>query len=323
MLQILALALLVAPLVVHAKEPAKGYSIGWLSAVALTPETKRNSDFFEQRLRELGYVEGKNLLIERRYSEGRHERLRDLAAELVRLNVDVIVAGTTPAVQAAQKATSKIPIVMVSVTDPVGSGFVASLARPGGNVTGLSLLYVELSGKRLQLLKEAIPAVTRVAVLWNPANRGNLLQLEHSKATARTLGLRLQLVEVRGTQDIEGVFVAATKEQAGVVVVLDDPLLFVHQARIATLAAENRLPSISGLPAFAEAGGLMSYGPDFRSHVGQAASYVAKILRGAKPGDLPVEQSAKFELVVNLKTAQALGLTIPPSVLLRADRIIE
>jgi putative ABC transport system substrate-binding protein len=212
---------------------------------------------------------------------------------------------------------------MVAVVDPVGAGLVASLARPGGNITGLSFLSVELTGKRLELLKEVVPRISRVAVLWNPANRSNVLQLEASKIAAPALGVRLQSLEVRGPQDLESAFQAATRERAGALITLDDPLLVIHRTRIVAFVAKNRLPAMYGFAVFVEAGGLMSYGPNLADHFRQAATFVGKILKGAKPADLPVEQPTKFELVINRKTAKALGLTIPPSVLIRADHMIE
>lgn len=278
---------------------------------------------FEQRLRELGYVEGRNLVIERRYDEGKYERLPALTAELVRLKVDVIVASTTPRAQAALRATREIPIVMLAVVDPVGAGLVASLARPGGNVTGLTILSKELSAKRLQLLKEVAPGLARAAVLWNPGNWSNNLQLDEATEAAKILGVHLQPVEIRSPEDVEGALHAASRERAGALLVLDDPLIFFQHRRIASLAAQNGLATLSGLRAFVEAGGLMSYGTSLDEHFRQTAIYVDKILKGAKPADLPVEQPATFELVINLKTAKALGLKLPQSLLLRADRVIE
>jgi len=320
----LVVGLFTAPPAAHAQASGKVYRIGWLATTRpTTPELRRVTEPFYQALRELGYIEGRNLFIERRYDEAKLKRLPELAAELVRLNVDVILASTTPSARAARQATKKIPIVMVAVSDPVGAGLVASLARPGANVTGLSLLYVELSAKRLELLKQTVPGLSRVAVLWNPGNRSNELQIGETKSGAGALHVQLQPLEIRTPEDIERALQSAARERAGALMVLDDPLIFQPQRRIAGFAAKNGLATISGLPGFAESGGLMSYGTNFSEHFRQAAIYVDKILKGAKPADLPVEQPAKFELVINLKTAKTLGLKLPQSLLLRADRVIE
>jgi len=318
-------AVLEWPSAARAQPPAKVYRVGWLAnALPTTPEVKRIYSSYTRKFRELGYIEGQNLFIEWRFSEGRNERFADFAAEMVRRNVDVIVAAATPAAQSAQQATRKIPIVFYAVVDPVGAGLVASLAHPGGNITGLSMLSVEVAAKRLELLRETIPAIARVAILWNPANRSNHLQLERSKEAGQKLGLRLQLVEIREARDFEAAFQALAREQSGGVLVLDDPTLFVHQAKLAALATKNHLPIVGGLPGFAESGGLLAYGTDLAAQVSEGvATYVAKILKGAKPADLPVEQPMKFELVINLKAAKALGLTLPPSILLRADRLVD
>jgi putative ABC transport system substrate-binding protein len=276
-----------------------------------------------RKLAELGYVEGQNIRFEYRGAYGQVDRLPSLAEELVHLNVDVIVAVATPEVQAAHQATRKIPIVMVAVVDPVASGLVASLARPGGNITGLSLLSAELSGKRLELLKEVVPGVSRVAVLWNPTNPSNALQIGATKVAAQALGVQLQPLEVRGPQDLERAFQAATRGRAGALIALDDPVLVTHRTRIVTRAAKIRLPAMYGLTGYAKVGGLMTYGPNIPDLFRQAAVFVGKILKGAKPADLPVEQPTKFELVINLKTARALGLAIPESILLRADEVIR
>lgn len=318
-------AVLAWPFVARAQRPAKVYRVGWLAnAPPTTQEAKRIYSSYTQKFREFGYIEGQNLFIEWRYSEGRNERFADFAAEMVRRNVDVIVAGATPAAQSAQQATQKIPIVFYAVVDPVGAGLVASLAHPGGNITGLSMLSVEVGAKRLEFLREIIPAITRVAILWNPANRSNHLQLERSKETGQKLGMRLHPVEVRDAGDLEAAFQALAREQASGVLVLDDPTLYVHQAKITALATKAHLPIIGGLPGFAEAGGLMAYGTDLTAQVSaRVVTYVDKILKGAKPGDLPVEQPMRFELIVNLKTAKILRLKVMPSLLLRADRVIE
>jgi len=275
-------------------------------------------------VRELGYVEGQNIAIESRWAEGKYDRLPGLAAELVRLKVDVLVTQAAPAIQAAKEATRTIPIVMAISGDPIGTGFVASLARPGGNITGLSLLATELSGKRLELLKEAIPKLSRVAVIWNSSSPGMAHRFREVQAAARALGVRLQSLEVRGDpSDFEGAFSAATKERPDGLLVVLDPFTTLHRRRIGEFAAGSRLPAVYGSSAFPEAGGLMSYGPNIPDMYRRAAFYVDKILKGAKPADLPVEQPRKFELVINLKTAKELGITIPPEVLLQADRVIK
>ena len=317
-----AFGLFAAPLAAGAQQPAKVHRIGYLTAGPISPRTHL-VEAFRQGLGELGYVEGHNFALVIRSAEQGPEQLPDRAAELVRLNVDVIVAVTTPAVQAAQQATRKIPIVMVAVADPVATGFVASLARPGSNITGLSLLSAELSGKRLQLLKEVVPRVSRVAVLWNPTNPSNVLQIGETKVAAQALGVQLQSLEVRGTEDFENAFQAATRERAGALIMLDDPLFVTHRTRIVGLTAKSRLPAMYGLTGFAEAGGLMTYGANVPDMHRRAATYVHKILKGAKPVDLPVEQPTRFELVINMKTAKALGITFPPSIMVRADQVIQ
>ena len=320
----LVLGIFAAPFAADAQQPGKVFRIGILGTVPpTTPEVSRIWEALLQGLRDLGYVEGQNIVIERRYSEGRNERLPDLAADLVRLKVDVIVAAGTPPPYAAKRATTTIPIVMTNASDPVGSGLVASLARPGGNITGLSLLSPELAGKQLELLKETVPKVSRVAVLWNPANPVHTLILRQAEVAARSLRLQLQILEARGPNEFDSAFSAMTKERAGALLVLADPMFFGHRTRLADLAAKSRLPSVFLLREHADAGGLMAYGPSTRDNFRRAATYVDKILKGAKPGDLPIEQPTKFELVINLKTAKALGLTIPRSVLGRADEVIR
>jgi putative ABC transport system substrate-binding protein len=237
--------------------------------------------------------------------------------------VDLILAATTPAIQAAKQATGTIPIVMATAVDPLATGFVASLARPGGNITGLSMMTSDLVGKQMQLLKELVPKMSRVALLWNPATPSSPPQLRHAKEAASALGVRLQPLEARGPGEIDSAFAAMTRERAGAVIVLVDTAFIPHRTRIADLAARSRLPAVYGLTDHAEAGGLMAYGPNVANLYRRAATYVDKILKGAKPADLPVEEPTKFELVINLKTAKALGLTIPPSVLVRSDQVIE
>jgi len=317
-----ALSLLAAPLTAEAQQAAKAPRIGILEA---SPAVARSYlwEAFGQGLVDLGYVEGRNITIERRYAEGKWERLPDLAADLVRLKVDVIVAAPTPAIHAAKQATRTIPIVMAISGDPVGTGLVASVARPGGNITGLSIMTSELVGKQLALLKEVVPNVSRVAVLWNPANPLGTPQLREAKAAAPALAVQLQVLPVRAPSEFESAFAAMTRARAGALLVLPDAMFGVNRPQLADLAAKSRLPAMYGLRELVEAGGLMAYGPHYADVFRRAATYVDKILKGAKPGDLPVEQPTKFELVINLKTAKALGLTIPPSLLQRADQVIE
>ena len=320
---ILALSILAAPLSADAQQPAKVVRIGFLNP-ATPAATAHFLEAFRQALRELGYVEGKNIILERRYAEGRVERLPDLAAELVRLKVDVILAVLNPTVQAVKQATTTIPIVMANSVDPVGAGLVASLARPGGNITGLANLGHELSGKLLELLKEAVPGVTRVAFLGDPAVPHSAPAFRETQVAARVLGVELQLVEVRGKAEFESAFSAMTRERAGALIVhTPTPLFFAHRKQIADLAVKNRLPTMYGNRDYVDAGGLMSYGVHVPDLYRRAATYIDKILKGAKPADLPVEQPTRFELVVNLKTAKALGLTIPQLVLIRADQLIQ
>jgi putative ABC transport system substrate-binding protein len=274
-------------------------------------------------LRALGYVEGRNLILERRTAEGKIERLGDIATELVRLNVDVLVVTTTPAAQAALNATRTIPIVMAAVGDPVEAGLVASLAKPGGNITGLSQMNIDISGKRIEVLKRLMPGLARVAVFWNPSNRFHAQFWKETDAAARTLTIELEGVEVRRLHDLEPAFGATTRGKAQALVAFDDALFYVHRSRIVALAAANQLPTLLGFREFPEAGGLMSYGASVPDLFRRAAAYVDKILKGANPAELPIEQPTKFELVINLKTATALGLTIPPALLARADELIE
>jgi len=324
----LAFSVLLAPLAADAQQAAgKVYRIGFLSVLgAPTPSTPAGVlEAFRQGLRELGWVEGQNIVIDYRFAEGRFDRLPDLAAELVRLKVDIIVAVATQGVAAAKNATETIPIVMISGSaDPVGLGFIASLARPGGNVTGLSYsVGPEILGKGLELLKEIVPKVRRVAILSNPASPVQPLFIREVKVAARSLGVQLQLLEARGPNEFDGAFAAMAKERVGALLVVADSIFILHRTRLADLAARSRLPAAYGGRENVEAGGLMSYGPSVRDLFRRAATFVDKILKGAKPADLPVEQPTKFELVINLKTAKALGLTIPPSVLIRADEVIQ
>jgi len=308
--------------IAEAQQPKKVPQIGFLSSRTSDAEKSRLAAF-QQGLRELGYLGGKNIAIEYRYAEGNFEKLPELAAELVRLKVDVLVTTGAPAAHAAKNATSVIPIVMGNAADPVGTGLVASLARPGGNITGLSDFNEGVITKRLELLKEVVPTASRVAILLNPANPTNPLQLKETRAAAPALGVTLLSLEVKGPDDIDRAFRAMRKERAGSLIVFGDPMIETHRRRVAELAVKNRLPAIYAQRTWVDAGGLMSYGTNFDDLYRRAATYVDKILKGAKPADLPVEQPMKFELVINLKTAKQIGLTIPPNVLARADKVIK
>ena len=277
---------------------------------------------FQRGLRELGYVEGKNIVIEYRYAEGKTDRLSELAAELVRLKIDLIVVTTNRSAHAAQQVTRTIPIVLTT-GDPVGGGLAASLAKPGGNVTGLTVLPLDLSGKRLELLKETFPKITRVAVLWNPASQASVAGFEEAKGAARAFSLQLQPLEARSAEDIDAVLAGATKARPNAFLTILDPLTTLNSKRIVELAAKKRWPGMYPTRQFVEEGGLMAYGVSIADLYHRAANYVDKILKGAKPADLPVEQPMKFELIINLKTAKQIGLTIPPNVLVRADKVIR
>ncbi|MBI2466349.1 MAG: ABC transporter substrate-binding protein [Candidatus Rokubacteria bacterium] len=317
----LALVLLTVPLGADAQQAAKVHRIGLLGVASVSAYASL-VEAFRQGLRDLGYVEGKNIVIEYRWAEGKYDRLPELAAELIRLPVDLIVTHATPGSRAAKQTTATIPIVMATSGDAVAAGLVASLARPGGNVTGLSILFPELSAKRLELLKDGLRDVSRAPVLWNANNPAHPLAVKAMELTAPSLGLELQQFGVRGLNDFDSVFPAMTKWRADAVAVLEDPMINSHHERIVGLAVKNRLPTI-GSRELAEAGGLLGYGADFHELWRRAATFVDKILKGAKPADLPVEQPTKFELVINARTAKALGLTILPALLLRADRVIE
>jgi putative tryptophan/tyrosine transport system substrate-binding protein len=319
----LALSLFVTARPAEAQQEPKVYRVGFLSPGFPRPEHDPPVDAFRQGLRDLGYVEGHNLVITYRGAEGQEERLPALAAELVGLPVEVIVAVSPAATRAAQHATTSLPIVMIA-GDPVGAGFVASLAHPGGNITGLSLNMMELPGKRLELLKETVPQSTRVAVLANPAFPFYKLYLHNLTVAAHALGLSLSVVEVHSAAELDPAFAALSREGADVLMVLADPALMDNLlGRVADLAATHRLPAMYHWKMYVEAGGLMSYGPSLPDTHRRVATYVDKILKGAKPADLPVEQPTQYELVINLKTAQALGLTIPPSILLQANEVIR
>src|SRR5262245_13052284 len=306
----------------EAQQPKKVPRIGLLSSGSPS-STKEGVEAFRQRLHELGYIEGQNIVIEYRYAEGVADRFPNLGARLGKLKVDIIVVSGTPATQAAKNATKTIPIVMASVADPVGTGLIASLAHPGGNVTGLSNLYEELGGKQLELLKEAFPKISRVAVLWDPANTGNVLLLRELKVAAGALRITLQPLEVHVPDDLEPAFAAIKREGASAFSVLANSLTNTYRTRIVDFAAKSRLPAIYGESRWVDTGGLMSYGPDYTDLWYRAAIYVDKILKGATPAELPVERPMKFDLVINLKAAKQIGLTIPPNVLARADRVIR
>jgi len=319
------LAAMAAPLAAEAQQATKVARIGYLS-VNLAAAPPNQLEAFRQGLRDVGYVEGRDIVIEYRDAGGKIERLPALAAELVAHKVDVIMAGSVPHALAAKQATRTIPIVFISAGDPVADGLVISLARPGGNVTGLSSLTPERIGKCLELLTQAVPGVTRVAVLWQPgavSDRTEKDTLKGAEIAARALGVRLQLVEARAAADIDKAFSDMIKARAGALAVWTTAMFATERRRLVSLAAKNRLPAVYTLSEFVDAGGLMAYGHSQADLNRRAATYVDKILKGTKPGDLPVEQPTKFELVINLKTAKALGLTIPPSLLARADQVIE
>ena len=309
------------PLAARAEQAEKKYTVGILSA---GDENTALSAAFADALRELGWVEGRNVVFKYRYAENRRERLPELAAYLVRLKVDVIAAAGTLAPLAAKRATATIPIVMTAAGDPLGSGLVASLARPGGNVTGMSLMAPDLGGKRLELLKDVLPRLSRVAVLWNAANPYSALVFKETQTGGQTLGIEVQSLEVRDPDDFDGTFEAVRRQHPEALITVEDPLTVGHRKRIADFAVEHQLPSLHGVREFAAAGGLMSYGASLADLFRRAAGYVDKILiMGAKPADLPVQQPTKFEFVINLKTAMALGLRIPDKLVALADEVIE
>ena len=315
----LTLSFFLAPLVAEAQQTGKVWRIGFLSPSGY----KGGFAVFREGLRELGYVEGQNVAFEFRSSEGRAERLPGLAAELVRLRVDVILASSNPVVEAAQKATALIPIVMAGTTDPVASGFVSSLARPGGNVTGPTLQTRDIQQKALELLKETVPSLSRVVILWDPLFFRGRLALTELDAAAKVLGLQLQPIELRAPSDLKGAFASATRNRAGALMSIGGRVTFDLRAQIAELAVQHRLAAAAPVREYADAGYLMAYGPSLMDQYRIGARFVDRILKGVKPADLPVEQPTKFELVLNLKTAKALGLTFPRSVLLRADQVIQ
>ena len=318
---LLAVAAVCPP--VDAQQVPKIAKIGFLNP-ATPAGVAHLVEAFRHELRELGHVEGKTFVLELRHSETKFERLPELARELVGLKMDVIVTATDVAIAAVKRETRTIPIVMAFSTDPVGTGFVTSLAHPGGNVTGISSISAELSGKRLELLREVVPGLSRVAFLWNPDVRGSLLDYKETQATARSLRLELQSVEVSSVEDLDRAFSAMTSQRAqALILAAGNPVTFSKRAEVASFTQRHRLPSMYGTKEYVDAGGLMSYGPSVPGMYRRAAIYVDKILKGAKPADLPVEQPTKFELVINLKTAKALGLTLPQSLLQRADQVIQ
>jgi putative ABC transport system substrate-binding protein len=323
----LAGGLLTAPLAARAQKPAKVPRIGWmLTGSVEAPETRALLGAFREGARERGYVEGENIVIEYRAADGRLDRFPALAADLVRLKVDLIVAGSTSAARAAKQATTSIPIVAPTMGDPVGDGLVASLARPGGNITGLTFLGPELAPKRLELLKEALPKMSRIVGIWHQgglSERTTKDMLSQTETAARSLRVQLQLVAVRSPDDIDRAFSAMASQRPDAFVMFPSVMFFIERRRVIDLADKHRLPTIYVAREFVEPGGLFSYGASIADLFRRTATYVDKILKGAKPADLPVEQPTKFELVINLKTAKALGLTIPPSLLARADEVIQ
>ncbi len=323
-LWLLAIAFVVAPTgaMAHAQQSGKIPRIGYITGTALSANSAR-TEAFRQGLRELGYVQGKSIVIEWRSAEGKADRLAALAADQVRLKVDVIVTGGPTSNRAAKKATLTIPIVMAYDNDPVGNGFVTSLARPGGNITGLSTLAPEISGKQLELLKETVPRLSRVAVLGNSTNPGNPQSLKEIELAAGALGVKLESLDVLDPKDIESVFRSAGKGRVDALLVLASSIFNSHRTQIIDLALKNRLPAIYPYPEFVEDTGLMTYSVSFTDLFRRAATYVDKILKGAKPADLPVEQPKKFEFIINLQAAKQIGLTIPPNVLARADKVIR
>jgi putative tryptophan/tyrosine transport system substrate-binding protein len=319
---LVAVVLLAVAVIAEAQQPKKVPRIAFLLGGPSSFYSAR-IDVFKQGLKELGYVEGKNITIEYRYAEGKDDRLPALAAELVGLKVDVILATATPSVLAVKKVSATIPIVLVGVSDPVASGLFASLARPGGNITGLSTLRPEISGKHVELLKETIPRLSRVAVIGTSTVPGTAQMLKAMELAGAEVKVQLQYLDVLAPKDIETAFRAATKGRAEAVIGLGGPLLISHRTQVVDLVAKSRLPAIYNVAEFVEAGGLMTYGPSITDLSRRAATYVDKILKGAKPADLPVEQPKKFEFIINLKAAKQIGLTIPPNVLARADKVIK
>ena len=319
---LIAVVLLIVVVIAQAQQAKNTPRVGVLLALSHSAISDR-IQAFREGLRELGYVEGKTIVVEYRYADGKFERLPDLATELAQLKVDVIATGGPMATRPAKKATATIPIVMAQDTDPVGNGFVASLARPGGNITGLSNYHPDLSGKQLELLKEVVPRLARVAILGNSNEPGNVQALKETKLAGAALRLKLQFLDVRDVQDIEPAFHAATKERADALLVLSSPIATSQRTQVAQLAIKNRVPIMYQVSESVEAGGLMTYGVSTTDLWRRSAIYVDKILKGRTPAELPVEQPKKFEFIINLKTAKQIGLTIPPNVLARADKVIK
>jgi putative tryptophan/tyrosine transport system substrate-binding protein len=316
---LLAVSMLAAPLLVRSQQ-------AWVPRIGVLAPTScshPNYQALREGLRALGYIEGQTIIIECRDAGGRYDRVGEQTAELIRLKLDVLITDGLPAALAAKQATKTIPIILGAVGDPVGAGLVDSLARPGANITGLTLATTEMNTKRLEFLNGAVSGIERVALLTNPANPGFAKGTRETQAAARSLGLTIHVVEARGPEDLALAFAEMLKEKAMAVVVQPDPLLYSERTRVAALAVKNRLPAVGEQKGFAEAGGLLSYGPDITENFRRAATLVDKILKGAKPGDLPVEEPTRFELLINLKTAKALGLTIPQSLLVRADEVIQ
>jgi len=310
------------PLEASAQQRSKVPRVGYLFSF-VRAEGKHLWEACRQGLRDLGYAEGQTIILEPRFAEGHHERLANLAADLVRLKVDVIVSAATPASRAAKAATSTIPIVFVGVGDPVKAGLIATLSQPGGNVTGLSLLTPDLSGKRLSLLMETVRNVSRVAIIMNPDNPISAIFLEETKVAARRLGAELQRFDARNSEEIEQTFAVAAGQRVDGAIVFDDPVLWSSRAQIVALAAARKIPTVYGYRDFVDEGGLLSYGPDRPDQYRRTAKYVDKVLKGAKPSDLPVEQPTKFELIINRKTARSLGIELPASLIVGADELIE
>ncbi len=321
----LGLSILATPLAARAQQARKVVQIGWLGQASPGPEVLRIVNAFGQGLRELGYVERQNLILDYRWAQGKVERLPELAADLVRLKVDFIIVASSPSLDAARQATSTVPIIMISgALDPVEQGYAESLGRPGGNVTGLVLLPgPEVAGKYLEIFKETLPRLSHVAVLWNPGNRGHVVLLREMERASQSLRLRVRPMEARTPDDFESAFSGMIRAGVDGLVVLADPNTFLYRKRLADLALKSRLPSMHTLTELVEAGGLMAYAPSFQDAARRAATYVDKIVKGAKPGDLPIELPTRFKLVINLKTAKALGLTIPRSLLSVADEVIQ
>jgi putative tryptophan/tyrosine transport system substrate-binding protein len=304
-----------------AQQAGRMWRVGWLSNVS--PTADMSTEVFKRTFQEIGYVEGRDIGMEFRWTDGSQERLFESATELVHLKVDAIVAVGPQAIRAAKQATGAVPIVMMTSGDPVSAGFVRSMARPGGNVTGVSFLGEDLTGKLLEFLKQAIPGASHVAIIWNPANSAHARYLRDVRPAAEALRVALQPLQIESSEEFDRAFERAAKDHVDAVILLLDPLFTANSRRIADLARKSRLPSVYGLRQLADAGGLMTYGPSTAVLARQVVSYLDKIFKGTKPGDLPVEQPTSFELIINLKTAKALGLTIPPSLLARADQVIE